>query len=278
MGKGYFHCLGWPVGLLLLIEGLSQPIVTRAMQDGQSKTGSTVSAGIPKAELDREAELKRVMDEGREAYRERKYDQALSRFQEALELTKHLDSKNGGNVLLFTTSDALAQIGYCNIQLHQLEKAETNFTTLLEFRKQNLRYDSSVGGAFENLAVVEAMQNNLSGAEDRLKQAIAYMDECINHFKRSDAYDPQDIVANDDRKFKARLQMELANVYANRGKFDEAFSAYEEAFQIGDKFKAEPTSQIQIVNSAMSVAELAKRADKLKVWQDRNEALQAKKD
>jgi tetratricopeptide (TPR) repeat protein len=237
-----------------------------------------VSAGISKEQLNREAELKRVMDGARQAYREGKYDQAISGFQKALELTKNLDPKNEGYPRLWTTNDALAGIGNCYLQTHELEKAETDFTALLEFRKQNLSYDSSVGGAFENLAVVDAMQNKLASAEDRLKQAIDYVDECINHFKSSDAYAPQDIVANDDRKFKARLQMELANVYANQGKFDEAFSTYEVAFQTGDKFKAEPKSQLQIVNSAITAAGLAKRADILKVWQERNEALLVKQD
>jgi tetratricopeptide (TPR) repeat protein len=275
---GYFHYLAWPAGLLLLLEGLAQPNMTRAMQDGQSKTGTSVSAGIPKEELAREAELKKVMDGGREAYGTGKYNQAISSFQEALELTKNLDPKNEQYARLWTTDDALAQIGNCFLQLHQLEKAEADFKTLLEFRKQDLPYDSSVAGAYEDLAVVNVMQANFSSAEDRLKQGIAYADECISHFKHSDIYDPQDIVANGDRRLKARLQMELANVYSNHGKFDEALSAYEEAFQTGDKFKVEPKSQIQVVNNAINVAQLAKQTDKLKVWQDRSAALQIKKD
>jgi tetratricopeptide (TPR) repeat protein len=278
MGNGYFSCLAWPAGLLLLIEGLAQPLMMPAMQDGQSRTRSTVSAGIPKEQLDKEAELKKVMDDGRETYREKKYDQAMARFQKALELTKNLDPKSEEYARLWTTNDALAQIGNCYLQLHQFDKAEVDFTTLLEFRKQNLPYDSSVGGAFENLAVVDAMQNHFTSAEDHLKQGITYMDDCINHFKRSDTYDPQDIITNNDQKLKARLQMELANVYANERKFDEALSTYEEAFQIGDKFKAEPKSQIQIVSNAIGVAELANRGDQLKRWQDRNEALQGKKE
>jgi tetratricopeptide (TPR) repeat protein len=278
MGKGYFHFFGWAAGLILLFEGLAQPPKVPAIQGGQSKAPNTVSAGIPKEQLNREAALKRVMDDGRQAYREGRYDQAISRFQEALDLTKNLEPKGEGRIRLWTTNDALAQIGNAYLQLHQFEKAEANFTTLLEFRKQNLQYDSSVSGAFESLAAVAAMQNNFPSAEDHLKQGIAYIDECINRFKRSDTYDSQDIVANDDRKFKARLQMELANVCSNEGKFDEAFSAFEEAFQIGEKFKAEPKFQIQIVTSAINVAGLAKRADKLKVWQDREKALQVKKD
>ena len=278
MGRGYLHFLAWSAGLLLLIGGLAQPTVTPAIQGGQQKTGVTVSAGIPKEQLDREAELKRVMDEGREAHREKKYDLAISRFQEALELTKNLDRKNQEDARLWTTDDALTQISNCYLQLHQLEKAETSFTALLEFRKQNLTYDSSIAVALEDLAVVDVMQNNLSRGEDHLKQGIVYIGECINHFQRSDTYDPQDIVANDDRKLKARLHMELANLYAHQGKFDEALSAYEEAYQIGDKFKAEPKSQSAVVSNAISVAELANRPDKLKVWQGRNAALQVKKD
>jgi tetratricopeptide (TPR) repeat protein len=275
---GYFHCLAWPAGLLLLIEGLVQPPITHAWQDGQSKASSSVSAGISKEELAREKELKKVMDGGREASRAGKYDQAISIFQEALELTKNLDVKSAEDVRLWTTDDALAQVGNCHLQLHQLEKAEADFKTLLEFRKQNLPYDSSVAGAYESLAVVNVMQTNFASAEDRLKQGITYVDECISHFKHSDSYDSQDIVANGDRRLKARLQMELANVYSNDGKFDEALSAYEEAFQIGAKFKAEPNSQIQVVTNAINAATLSKQTDKLKVWQDRSAALQVKKD
>jgi tetratricopeptide (TPR) repeat protein len=276
--KGYFQRLGWPIGLLLLIGSAPYPRMVPAMQGGEPKKSSSVSAGISKEELAREARLKTVMSEGRQAYQEHKYDEAISRFQEGLELTKSLDPKNAGNVLVMTTDDALAQIGSCNLQLHDLASAERTFKTLQEFRKQNLPFDSSVSGAFENLAVVEVMQNNFSGGEDYLKQGIAYIDECINHFKTADAYVSDDIVANNDRELKARLKMELGNVYSNDGKFEEALLAYEEGFQIADKFHAGPQSQTQIVSAAITVAKLANRDDELKVWQERSATLRVKKD
>jgi tetratricopeptide (TPR) repeat protein len=218
------------------------------------------------------------MQEGHDAYREAKYDQALSRFQEALKLTKSLDPKIAGNVLVFTTDDALAQIGNCYLQLHQLESAQSSFTALMEWRKQNLQYDSSVAVAFENLAVVDTMKNDFAKAGNHLKQGIAYIDDCINHFKSSDTYSPQDIVANDDRRLKSRLNLELANVYANLGKYDDALTAYEEAFQIANKFRAPPKAQTQIVSTAITVARLANRTDKLEMWEERNKTLEGKKE
>lgn len=278
LGKASLHRHVWLAGLLLLFEGLKQPPALAVVQEGQSKASSSASASIPKGELDIEAELKRVMQDGHNAYRAGKYDGALSRFQEALKLTKTLDPKIAGNVLIFTTDDALAQMGNCQLQLHQLEDAQSNFRALLEWRKQNLRYDSSVAVAFENLAVVDTMQNDFAKAGDHLKQGITYVDECISHFKSSDAYSPQDIVANDDRRLKSRLKLELANVYANQGKYDDALSACEEAFQIGDKFRSAPKAQLQIVSTAITVAKLANRADKVEMWEQRNKSLQEKKD
>jgi tetratricopeptide (TPR) repeat protein len=263
---------------MLLIGGYARTSQEQDTQKTPPKPSVTTSAGIPREELKKEAELKKVMDAGQEAYRQGKYDEAISRFQEALELARHLSGKDEEQVRLFTSDEALAKTGLSYLQLHQYERAEATFTTLLDLRKQNLPFDSSVSGALVDLAQVDVMEGNLSRAEAHLAEAVAYTKECVNHFKHSDAYDAQDIVANGDRRLLAQLHTYLGNVYANQGKFDQALAAYEEAFLIGDRFKADPKSQLQIVNSALSIAQLAKREDKCEVWRGRYKGLQEKND
>jgi tetratricopeptide (TPR) repeat protein len=261
---------------IFVMNGLAWSLQTSATQGVPPKTSTTVHARVPKEQLQREAELKKLMDAGLEAFGKGKYQEAILRFQEALEFTKRLDAKDEEYARLWTTNDALAKMGHSYLQLREYSRAATTYATLLEFRKRSTPFDSSVAAAYENLAVVYAMQGDWAGAQSNLRLGIAYLEDCINHFKTSDGYDPQDIVANGDRKHKARLLMELATVCANQGKFDDAFSSFEEAFQTGDRFKVEAKSLLEVTRGAVRVAELARRDDKLKIWTDREKALQAK--
>jgi tetratricopeptide (TPR) repeat protein len=263
---------------MLLGGGYARPSQESQTQKTPPKPSVTTSAGIPREELKKEADLKKVMDSGQEAYRQGKYEEAISRFQEALQLAKHLDGTDEEQVRLVTSDEALAKMGHCYLQLHRYDKAATTFTTLLDSREQNMPFDSSVSGALVELAAVDLMEGNFSRAEAHLAEAVAYTQACVDHFKHSDAYEARDIVANGDRRLLAQLHTYLGNVYADQGKFDQALAAYEEAFLIGDKFKADPKSQLQIVNSALSIAQLAKREDKLEIWQARYRALPVKND
>jgi len=263
-------------GIMLLSEGYARPSQESHTQKTTPTGSSTTSAGISKEELKKEAEVKKALDAARDAYRYGKYDEALTGFQQALELAKHLDGADEEQVQLFASDEALAKTGLCYLQLHQYVNAEKTFTTLLELRKQKMPFDSSAAGALMDLAQVDVMENDFSRAEAHLAEAVAYTEGCVNHFKQSDTYDAQDIVANGDRRLLARLHTYLGNIYASQRKFDQALASYEEAFQIGEKFKADPKSQLQVVSGAMKIAELANREDKGEVWRTRYKALQEK--
>ena len=139
-----------------------------------------------------------------------------------------------------------------------------------------MQFDSSVALALVDLAQVAIVENDFSNAEAHLAEAVAYTEGCVNHFKHSDTYDAQDIVANGDRKLLAQLHTYLGNVYASQSKYDQALASFEEAFQIGHKFKVDPNFQLQVASGAMKIAELAKREDKGEVWRTRYRALQEK--
>lgn len=265
-------------GILLLCEASAPPSQESQTQGTTPKASSATSAGISKEELKKEAELKKAMEAARDAYSHGKYDEAIRGFEQALELAKHLDGADEEQVRLSATDEALAKTGLCYLQLRQSAKAKTAFMTLLDLRKQKMAFDSSVSGALLELAQIDVMESDFPQAEAHLAEAVAYIEGCINHFKRSDTYDARDIVANGDRRLLAQLHTYLGNIYANQRKFDQALAAYEEAFQIGDKFKADPKSQLQVVSGAMKIAEVANRPDKRQVWQSRYEVLQEKND
>ena len=278
MGKGNCRQLACLPVAILFATGHAWSLQASRTQSPPPKSSVNVSAHIPKEQLERETELKKLMDAGQEAFHQGKYEQAISLYQQALDFTKRLDPKEEGQILVMTTSHALADLGNSYLGLHQYSKAKTTFASLLEFGQKNLPFDSSVAGAFEDLAVVDGAQGNWPAAEDYLRRGIAYVEECVNHFKRSDTYNPQDIVANGDRRLEMRMLTEIGNVYANQSDFDAALSAYEVAFQIGDRFKADPESQRRVIDSAVRIAQLSRRNDQLNSWVNRSKALLAKID
>lgn len=276
--NGIFRARIWLAAVMLLTTPLFHSESMAVWQGGQSKTIGSASAGIPKVELDREAALKVPIEQGRASYKEGRYQEAVAHFREALEQTKSLDPKLAGNVLIFTTDDALTWMGKCYLKLDQMENAQNTFASQLEWRKKYLPNDSSVAITLETLATLDIYQNNDAKAEDHLKQAITYIDEAIDHFKSSETYAPRDIVANDDRRLKSRLDLDLAELYTKQNRYDDALSACEKAFQIGDEFRADPRRQSEIVSTAIFVAQRANRPDELRLWEERNNVLKTKKD
>ena len=169
-------------------------------------------------------------------------------------------------------------MGRSYLKLDQMESARSTFATQLESRKKNLPNDSSVADTLVTLATIDIRQNSDAKAEDDLKQAIAYIDEAIDHFKSSETYAPRDSVANDDRRLKSRLELDLAELYMKQNRYNDALSACETAFQIGDKFHADLRRQSEIVSLAIFVAQRANRPHELRLWEERNNILKTKKD
>ena len=254
----------------LLAQDFGRPIQTPSKQDNQVNSIATVTAGIPKEQL---AELEKLMDSASKAFSKRKYEQAISRYKKALDFMKRLDPKDQ---ILVPIDNALEGVGVCHARLRSFDKAEIAFKALLDFRKENLPFDSSVALAYEYVAFAKEAQADVPGAEEHLLMGIAYLKECIKHFGGSDTYDPDAIVANLDRKHMVRLLWELAAAQVTEGKSDEAFTSCEEAFQIGEKFKTGHGSLREVIESALQIAAFSGRNERARVWIEREKKLQAK--
>src|SRR5437867_8995442 len=138
MGKGNWRQLACLPVAILFATGHAWSLQASRTQSPPPKSSGTVSAHIPKEQLEREAELKKLMDTGQEAFHQGKYEQAISLYQRALDFTKRLDQKEEGQILVMTTSNALADLGNSYLQLHRFGEAKTTFTSLLEFRQKNM--------------------------------------------------------------------------------------------------------------------------------------------
>lgn len=196
------------------------------------------SAHIPKQELQREAQLKKLSDSAEEAYQRGNYEQALNEFQQVIAFCKQLTADDEKDVRFSSMDKALDGMAGSYTKLGRYKEAEAAYLQLVALRKEAAPYDSSTAGAYAELAALHGLERDWAKAQDYMSQAVSYVDECISHFKKSDDYDPQDRIANGDRSLKATLLMYLGNVYGNQGNFQEALSRYDEAYQTAEKFRA----------------------------------------
>jgi tetratricopeptide (TPR) repeat protein len=237
------------------------------------KTTATVTAGVPKEELDKEARFKDLIGEGIRLYDEGKYEEARPHFRSAAEFTEQLHDKDAK---YHSLDDALRYLGQSFIMLKQYQDAEAIYSRRLAAQKEYLQFDSATAGSLQVLGELEALQNHWNHAEDYYKQSAAYLDECIQHFKHSDSYDPQDIVANNDRTQKSGLLMYLAAAYAREGKRQDAVATNEQAYSLGEKFHAQPALLLQIVQNSIAILRGTAQADELNTWLQREGHLKAK--
>ena len=201
-------------------------------------TTVTVTADVPKDELEKERRVDEALKKGRDAYAAQRYQEALPYFLSAVQLAERL-RENKSRYL----EQGLKYVGDCYRELHRYQEAETAYIRRSEVQKDwPGTLDGSYAANFLYLAVVQMLQQNWEKAEEYCSKSIATYEQAIQHFKRSDEYDESDIVANDDRREESEVLYYLAIIYANEGKDEKALATREKGYTLGEKFHATPES------------------------------------
>lgn len=266
------------MSVLLLLALAASPTYSEAGSPPQTppRVSATVSANIPKQELEKESQVKSVLGLGTTDYKSGMYEKAVGELQQAVDLSSTLNAADQENARFLYATEALEYLANSYVKLKRYRDAEASCQHWITFAEQAKPYESSTATAFVVLASVHGNQGEWDKAAHDLAQGTALLDRCIDHFKKSDEYDSQDIVANNDRNSKGKLLLYVGNLNANRGETKQAFSAYEEAFTICEEFKASSAVLLQITNNALQVARSAGQSDQIALWQSRNKGLQGK--
>jgi tetratricopeptide (TPR) repeat protein len=260
----------------LLLALAASPTHSEAGFPGQAppRVSPSVSANIPKQELEKESQVKSLLGLGTTDYKGGMYEKAVGELQQALDLSSTLNGADQENARFLYTTEALEYLGNSYLELKRYQDAETTYQRWITFAEQAEPFESSTATAFVLLASVHGNRSEWDKAMQDLAQGIALLDRCIDHFKKSDEYDSQDVVANDVRRQKAKLLAYLGNLYANRGETGQALSSYQAALEICQKFRASKAVRAQVVGNALQVAMATGQSDQAALWQSRQKALE----
>ena len=235
-------------------------------------TNATAHAGISKEELRREARFNEILKGARQALRKKDFVKAIRLAQSAIDFAPQIQDQYQRNR---ATDDALDCLGKSYIGLREFKEAESVYQQRLGVERKYEKFDSSIAGNLQMLGMIEGVQGRWASAESFYLQSSKYLDDCIQHFKKSDDYDPQDIVANNIRLQKSELLFYLAVAYSHEGKFDDALKSCDEAYHLGKKFHAPPPSLGRIVEGAIGLIESSGQLSKLDAWRAREKALRS---
>lgn len=240
--------------------------------DKTTKGGATVSAGISKQELEDEARVKARIKEGIQALKTSKYDNAGAEFVSAIHLANQVGDEKVKNAL---RDEALGFLGQACIMMREYGRAESTYLERLALEQKYLQFDSSVAGTMQVLGQLNAAQSRWDKAEDYYQRSSAYLEGCIDHYKHSDSFEANDIVANNDRRQKSVLLNYLAVAEANGGKTELAANTFEQAYVLGQRFRTPPTSLLPIVENAIAMLRATGPNKTLNAWLEREQKLRA---
>jgi tetratricopeptide (TPR) repeat protein len=235
-------------------------------------TSGTVQAGISKEELKIEGHFDEILESARHALSEKDFAKVIVQAESALDLARQIRDPYQKYKAM---DNALDCLGSSYIGMHKFQQAEAVYKRRLEVKRKYEEFESSIAGNLQMLGMLEAAQVHWEAAESFYSQSNKYLDDCIQHFKKSDDYDPQDIVANDDRRQKSQLLFYLAVAYSHEGKFGEALRSCDEAYLLGEKFHAKPASLIRIVEGAIGLINSSGQSSTLDTWRGREKALRS---
>ena len=108
--------------------------------------------------------------------------------------------------------------------------------------------DSDFPLNYESIATIQMRREDWKSAEENLRLAVSEFDKSIAHFKKSDDYSENDIVANDERRSECITISLLAVVYFRERRFPESLELLDRAYNQAVKFQAPKNDVSQIVD------------------------------
>ncbi len=238
----------------------------------QQDRPGTVHAGISKEELKIEGHFDEILESARRALAEKDFAKAIVEAESALDFARQIRDQYQKYKAM---DNALDCLGNSYIGMQNLQQAEAVYKRRLEVKRDYEEFESSIAGNLQILGMLEAAQGHWESAESFYSQSNKYLDDCIQHFKKSDDYKPQDIVANDDRRQKSQLLLYIAFVYSHEGKYGEALKSCDDAYLLGEKFHAKPAFLIRVVEAAISLINISGQSSTLDTWRTREKALRS---
>lgn len=235
-------------------------------------TSGAVHAGISKEELKKEARMDELLEDAKQALVEKDYPKAINRAESALDFAPQIQDGYRRHQAM---DDALDYLGKSYIYVRKFQQAERTYQRRLAVERTYETFESSIAGNLQMLGMIEGAQGRWESAVSFYLKSSRYLDDCIRHYKKSDDYDPQDIVANDQRRQKSELLFYLAAAYSHEGKMGEALESCDEAYLLGKKFHAKPASLIQIVEAAISLLKGSGQSSALDMWRAREKTLRS---
>jgi tetratricopeptide (TPR) repeat protein len=142
-------------------------------------------------------------------------------------------------------------IGNCLFKMKQFAEAEQTYIKAVDYADKD---DDSYAINYESIALCRMAQQQLDTAEEPLQKAVSLLGEQIQHLKKSDTYDPHDVVANDVRDSQDVALTYLAVLRFRQQRFSEAFSLLDRAYDQAIQFQAEIHTVELIVGTARAIA------------------------
>lgn len=226
----------------------------------------TVSAGIPKEELQRETQYNTVFRQAVDLKRNGQYENALAKFEEAERIAASFAHIQGGLVKAIEKQNSKQAdfpiIDFRNGALQGVLEQEADTLALLrrfnESEKVSLRrvdvlrvwtneYDGAFAHNYMELAAVRMLQKDWKGADNYCQQAIKAYDKVIEHFAGSE-------IQAAERRAKALDMYYVALVYFREGKTTESLDTFESAFNTATELHATTQPLKQMATSARDVA------------------------
>jgi tetratricopeptide (TPR) repeat protein len=261
---------------LVLTSVLFVPPIQQAQQAQkiapQQKRATTqqtvvVGAGLTKEEIEEskvESPIETALQDARMAYQQQAYDVALDKYKSVVQLSQPLKSEASRNKYL---GFAYGGVGRCYLALHRYAEAEEIYQRRFHYLKVWPGVmDSEYALNYESLGLARMGQQDWKRAEDPLRQAISTFDRQIAHFKKSDEYSGQDIVANADRADQDMALSLLAVVLYRERRYADALALLGRAYDQGYSFHAPAKYMVQIVNTALVVATAASDTTARNTW------------
>jgi tetratricopeptide (TPR) repeat protein len=226
----------------------------------------TVSAGIPKEQLENENRYNAAFAAAAEAKKSQAYGDAFQRFQIAEELTDRLTETR-----YVSLQETLEQEADCLLFLKRYEEAENAYKKRTEaLRIWTDEYDGAYAHNFINLAIVRGLQGDWSSADAYSQQAMKAYDKVIEHFSAQG--NPGEI-ATAERRAKATDMYWVGLIYFRENKLDESLATLDLAFTSASELHASSKNLTAIASAGRDIAlQLGHQGEKAK-WQNRLDSL-----
>lgn len=227
------------------------------------KSSITVTADIPREDIDREVIIEREKKAAAAAEARGDLDEALCRHRYVVEVAGRL--KESPHRFKLASLEQMARIHFARGEYDETE------ADLLELAQVTEEWggpmESSVGHAYQNLAQLALRRDQTEKAENYVRRAIRTYDFGIAYFTRDIAparnLDVCDSLANLIAGSKLRALLLLAQIQRKSGKLEPALETCDEAFRLGVQIQARSSDMVAVAQQAAEIILLSGRTDRL---------------